>query len=75
MKAQIKSVDGKVAGEIELPAVFNEMYRPDLIKNAVLAIQSTRYQPHGTNPYAGIRTSARSSGRFPRFAYFWLRVS
>ena len=62
MKAQIKSVDGKVAGEIELPAVFNEMYRPDLIKNAVLAIQSTRYQPHGTNPYAGIRTSARSWG-------------
>ncbi|MBN2735309.1 MAG: 50S ribosomal protein L4 [Methanomicrobiaceae archaeon] len=62
MKAQIKSVDGKVAGEIELPAIFDEPYRPDLIKNAVLALQSTRYQPHGTNPYAGIRTSAESWG-------------
>jgi len=62
MKAQIKSVDGKVAGEIELPAMFNEMYRPDLIKNAVLALQSTRYQPHGTHPLAGIRTSAESWG-------------
>jgi len=62
MKAQIKSVDGKVAGEMELPAIFEEMYRPDLIKNAVLALQSTRYQPHGTNPYAGIKTSAESWG-------------
>ncbi|MBP2133170.1 large subunit ribosomal protein L4e [Methanomicrobium sp. W14] len=62
MKTDIKSVDGGVAGEIELPAVFDEPYRPDLIKNAVLAIQSTRYQPHGVNPYAGIKTSAESWG-------------
>ncbi|MDD4126166.1 MAG: 50S ribosomal protein L4 [Methanomicrobium sp.] len=62
MNTQIKSVDGKVAGDIELPAIFDEPYRPDLIKNAVLALQSTRYQPHGTNPYAGIKTSAHSWG-------------
>ncbi|MDD4127232.1 MAG: 50S ribosomal protein L4 [Methanomicrobium sp.] len=62
MNTQIKSIDGKVAGDIELPAIFDEPYRPDLIKNAVLALQSTRYQRHGTNPYAGIKTSAESWG-------------
>ena len=62
MKAQISTIDGGSAGEIELPAVFGESYRPDLIKNAVLALQSERYQPHGTDPRAGFRTSAESWG-------------
>jgi large subunit ribosomal protein L4e len=62
MKAQLKSLDGSVQGDVELPEVFTEEYRPDLIKRAVLALQSTRYQPHGTHPYAGIRTSAHSWG-------------
>lgn len=62
MNTQIKLIDGKVAGDIELPAIFDEPYRPDLIKNAVLALQSTRYQRHGTNPHAGLKTSAESWG-------------
>lgn len=60
--AQVRSLDGKVTGEIELPPVFDAEFRPDLIKRAVLAIQSARFQPHGTDPYAGIRTSAHSWG-------------
>lgn len=62
MKTQIKTIDGKDAGEIELPVLFEEEYRPDLIKKAVISIQSMRYQPHGTNPYAGMKTSAESWG-------------
>ena len=62
MKAQITTIEGGIAGEIELPAVFEESYRPDLIKNAVLALQSERYQPHGTSPRAGLNTSAVSWG-------------
>jgi len=62
MKAQILSIDGQNAGEMDLPAVFDEFYRPDLIKRAVISNQSTRYQPHGTDPYAGMRTSAASWG-------------
>jgi large subunit ribosomal protein L4e len=62
MKAQVRSIDGGVVEEVELPKVFDADYRPDLIKKAVLAIQSTRFQPHGPNPYAGIRTSADSWG-------------
>lgn len=58
MKAQIIRLDGGVVEEIELPAVFAEAYRPDLIRKAVVALQSTRRQPHGTNPYAGICSSA-----------------
>jgi large subunit ribosomal protein L4e len=62
MKAQVRKLTGEVAHEIDLPAIFEEEYRPDLIKRAVLALQSTRFQPHGTNPYAGLRTSAESWG-------------
>ena len=62
MKAQVRTLTGEVAHEIDLPEIFNEEYRPDLIKRAVLALQSTRFQPHGTDPYAGLRTSAESWG-------------
>jgi large subunit ribosomal protein L4e len=58
MKAQVKALDGEVARSIDLPEIFSEEYRPDLIKKAVMALQSTRRQPHGTNPFAGIRSSA-----------------
>ncbi|KAF5088481.1 50S ribosomal protein L4 [Methanoculleus horonobensis] len=62
MKAQVRTLTGEIAHEIDLPEIFREEYRPDLIKRAVLALQSTRFQPHGTNPYAGMRTSAESWG-------------
>jgi len=58
MRAQVKTLEGGVAHDIELPALFSEEYRPDLIRKAVLALQSTRRQPHGTYPYAGICHSA-----------------
>src|SRR5512137_756485 len=72
MKAQVKTLDGGIAKDIELPELFSEEYRPDLIKKAVMALQSTRRQPHGTDPFAGIRSSAvgwgsgRGSSHVPR---------
>jgi large subunit ribosomal protein L4e len=72
MKAQVKSLDGAVSKNIDLPEIFSEEYRPDLIKKAVMALQSTRRQPHGTDPFAGIRSSAvgwgsgRGSSHVPR---------
>ena len=72
MKAQIKGLDGAVQGEIDLPAVFAEEYRPDLIRKAVIAIQSTRYQPHGTYVNAGVESvgtgwgSGRGASHVPR---------
>jgi large subunit ribosomal protein L4e len=62
MKAQVRTMTGEIDHEIDLPETFTEDYRPDLIKRAVLALQSTRFQPHGTDPYAGMRTSAESWG-------------
>jgi large subunit ribosomal protein L4e len=49
---------GKSEGKVELPAVFKTEFRPDLIQRAVVSIQSKRRQPYGTDPYAGLRTSA-----------------
>lgn len=72
MKAQIKTIEGGVSRDIDLPVMFTEEYRPDLIKKAVMALQSTRRQPHGTYPYAGICSSAvgwgsgRGSSHVPR---------
>jgi large subunit ribosomal protein L4e len=72
MKAQIKTLDGGVTKSIDLPEIFSEEYRPDLIKKAVMALQSVRRQPHGSNPFAGICSSAvgwgsgRGSSHVPR---------
>lgn len=62
MKANVKRLDGGFDHEIDLPAVFGEAYRPDLIRKAVISIQSRRRQPHGTNPYAGINNSGLGWG-------------
>jgi large subunit ribosomal protein L4e len=62
MKTNIFDIQGNVKGEIELPKVFNTDFRPDLIKRAVLAIQSHKRQPYGSNKLAGKRTSAHYHG-------------
>ncbi|MFQ6010180.1 MAG: 50S ribosomal protein L4 [Candidatus Aenigmatarchaeota archaeon] len=60
--SKVYDKEGKVVGEIKLPEVFSTEYRPDLIKRAVLALQSMRRQPYGTNIRAGKRTSAHYHG-------------
>jgi large subunit ribosomal protein L4e len=71
-KAQIIDLTGTPKGEIDLPDVFNEIYRPDLIKKAVLSAQANRLQVYGPTPYAGMQTSAdnwgpgRGMARVPR---------
>ncbi|HID28133.1 MAG TPA: 50S ribosomal protein L4 [Methanosarcinales archaeon] len=62
MKTRVYDLSGEIKGEIELPKVFEEEYRPDLIKRAVLAMQSHRYQPYGPHKYSGMNTSARGWG-------------
>ena len=62
MKVNVYSKEGEVQEEIELPAIFKEVYRPDLIKRAVISSQTARIQPWGSDPMAGKRTSAESWG-------------
>jgi len=62
MKAKVIDLTGNKTGEVDLPSVFEEDYRPDLIKRAVLSAQANRLQPYGPHFYAGMNTSARSWG-------------
>ena len=62
MKANVIDLSGNTSGQIELPPVFEEEYRPDLIKRAVLAAQANRLQTYGPHFYAGMNTSAQSWG-------------
>ncbi|MBE0525894.1 MAG: 50S ribosomal protein L4, partial [Candidatus Thorarchaeota archaeon] len=45
---------------IDLPPQFDTPYRPDVIKRAVLAVQSRRRQPHGVDELAGKKNTAKS---------------
>ena len=59
---EVYDTERQVVETISLPAVFQTAFRPDVIKKAVLAMQSHRYQPQGRNPMAGKRTTAESMG-------------
>jgi large subunit ribosomal protein L4e len=63
MKANVYDLNGKVKGQIELPSAFSHPLREDVIRRAVLALQSQRRQPYGTDPLAGLRTSAHYHGK------------
>jgi large subunit ribosomal protein L4e len=63
MKVEVFDLQGKYVEQIELPKIFEEPVREDLIRRAVLAAQSSRRQPYGTNIMAGLRTSAHYHGR------------
>ncbi|MCF2137191.1 MAG: 50S ribosomal protein L4 [Candidatus Thorarchaeota archaeon] len=60
VKAKTYSLKGKTGTAIELPVQFETPFRPDVIKRAVLALQSRRYQPHGVDEMAGKRNTAES---------------
>lgn len=60
--ADIYDLQGKATGKVTLPEVFTTPLRPDVIKRAVLAIQSSRLQPQGRDPMAGKKTTAESRG-------------
>ena len=62
LSAKLFDLQGKAKGKIRLPKVFQTPIRPDVIKRAVVAMQSHRFQPQGRDPMAGKRTTAESRG-------------
>ncbi|MFH0970631.1 MAG: 50S ribosomal protein L4 [Candidatus Diapherotrites archaeon] len=60
--SSVFSIDGKKSKDITLPSVFHTAYDPNLIRRAVLAIQSTRIQPFGNKPGAGRNNTAEYIG-------------
>ncbi len=61
MDINIIDLSGNTTKKIS-SSLFDETYRPDLIKKAVLAAQANRQQPYGPHMYAGMRTSAEGWG-------------
>jgi large subunit ribosomal protein L4e len=62
MKIPVINLQNEKTGEVELPKVFGTPVRHDVIKKAVVHLQSTRFQPQGRDPMAGKRTTAESRG-------------
>ncbi|KXB02798.1 50S ribosomal protein L4 [candidate division MSBL1 archaeon SCGC-AAA261F19] len=60
MKVKVYSIEGEPGTQVELPQIFEEKFRPDVIRRAVLAAQSARVQPWGADPRAGKRTTAET---------------
>ena len=67
MKLKLISIDGSEKGSVDLPKVFSEQIRPDIIKRAVSTIEANGRQAYGAKPDAGMRASANLSRR--RHAY------
>ena len=60
ISAKVFDLNGKEVNKLNLPKIFNTPTRPDVIKRAVVTIQSHKYQPQGRDPMAGKRNTAES---------------
>ncbi len=60
--AKVFDLKGEEVNKVRLPEIFKTPNRPDVIKRAVVAIQSHKFQPQGRDPMAGKRTTAESRG-------------
>ncbi len=58
LKAQVLDLSGKPQKQVELPSAFDTVVDPNLIKRAVLSIQSGRLQPKGNKIGAGRQNTA-----------------
>jgi len=73
ISAKVFDLNGKEVSQLNLPRIFNTPSRPDVVKRAVVTIQSHRYQPQGRDPMAGKKNTAESRhaglgiSRVPRF--------
>ena len=62
MPVNVLSLDGSTKKTMELPSIFNEQVRPDLIRRAVLAENTWKLQPQAHSRLAGMQTSAAYFG-------------
>ncbi len=61
--SKVYDLSGNFVEEVKLPSVFKTKYRPDVIRRAVLALQSTRRQSYGSDTLAGKKSSAHYHGK------------
>ena len=81
ISTKVFDLKGKKVGRLRIPPIFRTPNRPDVIRRAVVAIQSHRFQPQGRDVSAGKRTTAESRGvglgisRVPRLKGRGLRAA
>jgi large subunit ribosomal protein L4e len=63
MNVHVYSAEGKQVKELELPNIFEEDFRPGIIKRAFLVARSARVQPWAPDERAGKKTSAETWGK------------
>lgn len=63
----VYNLEGKVERAVDKPTIFNNSFRPDLVRRALLAEQSLRYQPQGHDVMAGLRTTAIYVGNYKSY--------
>ena len=62
-KVNVYSITGKAESTTTLPAVFDEQFRPDLIRRDVTASLANRRQPYGPGKRSGMRHSVSTWGK------------
>jgi large subunit ribosomal protein L4e len=62
-KVNVYSLEGNVVKTLELPPVFHTVFRPDIIRRAVVAEEANMRQPYGAMEGAGIRHSVSTWGK------------
>ena len=62
-KVNIYGLDGSVAEKIDLPEIFDESYRPDIIRKSFNALHSNKRQQYGSDPLAGAKHATASVGK------------
>jgi large subunit ribosomal protein L4e len=63
LKANVIDIDGKVSGKIELPGIFTEPFRPDLIRKAFSVEKANQRQPYGPSEGSGMRHAVATWGK------------
>jgi len=60
VKTEVVGLNGKPAGEVDVPGVFSTELRADLVKRVFWLVGSHGFQPKGRDPMAGERTTAET---------------
>jgi len=59
----VYSAEGKVSGSVAIPEVFHTPLRLDIVRKAVVAIETHDRQPYGPSPTAGMRHAVSTWGK------------
>jgi len=63
VRVNVYGLDGTEKEKIDLPEVFNTVYRPDIIRKTFNVLHSNKRQPYGANPLAGTKHATASVGK------------